>query len=69
MAAKKWIVLPGGRIVRWKGARAGSRQIVPPRWYRNSLNRRDRVLARRAVAVGQDRTYPYVHPHSAGWYW
>jgi hypothetical protein len=69
MAAKKWIILPGGRIKRWKQARACNRDIVPPRWFRNNLNRRDRRRARIAIGNGLDRTYPFVHPHTAGWYW
>ena len=69
MASKKWIVLPGGAIKRWKAARAGDRQVVPPRWYRIRLNRRDRRAASRQIARGLDQTYPYVHPHTAGWYW
>jgi hypothetical protein len=69
MASKKWIILPGGRVKRWKQARATKRQIVPPRWYRNSLNRRDRRLARAAVRTDRDQRYPHVHPHCAGWFW
>jgi hypothetical protein len=69
MAVRKWIVLPGGRIKRWKQARADNRAIVPPRWYRNHLNRRDRRLATRAIAHGMDQPYPHIHPHTAGWYW
>ena len=69
MASKKWIVLPGGRVKRWKQARAENRQIVPPHWFRNQLNRRDRRRALRAIATGADQAYPHVHPHTGSWYW
>lgn len=69
MAAKKWIALLGGRIKRWKKARTTRREIVSPHWFRNSLNSKDRRKSQRAVALGMDQTYPFVHPHTASWYW
>jgi hypothetical protein len=69
MASKKWIVLPGGRIKRWKRARTDVRQLVPPHWYRNRLNRRERRRSWRAVFRGDAHAYPYVHPREANWYW
>jgi hypothetical protein len=43
MARKKWIVIPGGRIKRWKKSESVSgcwfSRRVPPHWYRNHLDR------------------------------
>jgi hypothetical protein len=69
MASKRWMVLSSGRIKRWKQTRASDRQIVPPHWFRNALNRKDRRKARGAIALGADQMYPFVHPHTASWYW
>lgn len=69
MAAQKWIVLPGGRVKRWKRARTAKRQTVPPRWYRNRLNRRERRRAWHALFRGDAHAHPYLHPREASWYW
>ena len=74
MAAKKWLRLPGGRSKRWKKSRTDTRpdrtrEGVPPHWYRNTLNRRERRRVSRAVFRGEAEARPYVHPREAGWYW
>ena len=70
MAKRTWIVLPGGRPKRWKAsATRGSWGGVPPRWYRNTLNRRERRRARKAKNRGTVERFPYVHPREAPWYW
>lgn len=70
MACRKWAVLPGGRIKRWKAsARPNLWGGVPPHWYRNVLNRKERRRVRRALHLGEAERFPYVHPSSAGWYW
>lgn len=70
MAKRRWKALPGGRIKRWK-ASATSKGWggVPPRWYRNQLNRRERRRARIAIRLGTAEALPYVHPREAPWYW
>lgn len=73
MANTKWKVLPGGRIKRWKKSESerGCRftRGVPPRWYRNTLNRRERRRAAEALHRGSVERFPYVHPREAPWYW
>lgn len=71
MASKKWVVLPGGRIKRWKESRHGCRWIsrVPPHWYRNHLNRTERRRARLALHRGVEADRFFVHPRVASWYW
>ena len=69
MASKKWIVLPGGRITRWKRARTRKSDRTPPHAYRNMLNRRERRRAWRAVFNGDAHAHPYVHPGEASSYW
>jgi hypothetical protein len=74
MASKKWITLPGGRIKRWKKSRTESRpgwggSRVPPRWYRNLFNRKERRRCREALGLGHGEARPYVHPRKAAWYW
>lgn len=78
MAAQRWIVLPGGRPMRWKKSRADARpgilttrfvRQVPPHWYRNTLNRRERRRARWAIICGDAHAGPHVHAHTAAWYW
>lgn len=70
MATKKWIVLPGGRIKRWnRSRRSRGWGGVPPHWYRNRLNRRERRRARKALKLGTAQAFPYVHPREAPWYW
>ena len=54
MAAKKWMVLPGGRIKRWRRARTDVRQLVPPHWYRNRQHER-----RSASKCSRLRSTPY----------
>jgi hypothetical protein len=78
MAAKKWIRLPGGVWKRWtkshnddrpgSGATGFGRQ-VPPHWYRNVLNRRERRRAARALYRGEAHAAHHVHPRVAQWYW
>jgi hypothetical protein len=70
MATRSWIVLPGGRIKRWNVSKAKeSWGGVPPRWYRNTLNRKERRQTREAIRRGVGERFPYVHPREAGWYW
>ena len=73
MARKKWVVIPGGRIKPWKKSESESRcwfsHQVPPHWYRNHLNRRERRRSKQAMFRGREAGYPYVHPREAGWYW
>src|SRR5581483_12171828 len=58
MAAKKWLRLPGGLVKRWKKSGgddrpSGAVDQVPPHWYRNRLNRRERRRVFRAVHRGE----------------
>jgi hypothetical protein len=78
MASRKWVELPGGALKRWKKSEsefrpgAGTARFtrqVPPHWYRNVLNRRDRRRARVAMHRGEAEPWPYVHPRAAPWYW
>lgn len=77
MATKKWIVLPGGRVKRWKKSRCEDRPggwtsgywPCPPHWYRNSLNRKERRAARRSIRRGEETARFHVHPRVAPWYW
>ena len=73
MARKKWVVIPGGRIKRWKKSEGESRswfsRRVPPHCYRNHLNRRERRCAKQAMLRGREAGHPHVHPREAGWYW
>lgn len=72
MATKKWKVLPGGRLVRWKQAegeyRLPWRKRVEPRRVRNALNRRERRRAAEAIFRGDVEARPYIHPHEANTY-
>ena len=78
MAVRKWTSVPGGRPKHWKKSRGDTRpgwattqfgRQVPPHWYRNTLNRRERRRVFRAVARDEAERWPYVHPREAGWYW
>ncbi|MDQ3798473.1 MAG: hypothetical protein M3384_03395 [Acidobacteriota bacterium] len=75
MAKKKWIVLPGGRIKRWKKTNDKPKKYfwsangVPPHWYRNQLNRRERRKIKSAISKREAHRFPYIHPRIAGWYW
>lgn len=78
MAVRRWRRNPGGRLVRWAKSRGDERpgwgttrfsHWVPPHWYRNTLNRRERRRARAALHGGQEAGRPLVHPRAAGWYW
>jgi hypothetical protein len=74
MAATKWREVPGGRLKRWKKSHGDTRPMryidnVPPRWYRNMLNRRERRRVSRAMHRGDVEARPYVHPREAGWFW
>jgi hypothetical protein len=78
MASKKWILVPGNRSKRWKKSRNDWRpgcgttrftKQVPPHWYRNELNRRERRRLYRALHRGQADHCFYVHPRTASWYW
>jgi hypothetical protein len=78
MSKKKWKTLPGGRAKRWKKSRSDFRpgggttrfvRAVPPHWYRNMLNRRERRRSRTAILCGAAGRAPYVHPREAAWYW
>lgn len=71
MAKKKWVVIPGGRIKRWKKSEHGCDWIdqVPPHWYRNYLNRKERRRSKQALFNGDECGFPHVHPREAAWYW
>ena len=70
MAQRRWKTLPGGRVKRWKASSQGCEWLgVPPRWYRNRLNRRERRRSRAAIIRGKGEATPYVHPREAPWYW
>ena len=70
MAQRVRIVLPGGRIKRWKSSKQKKRWTgVPPRAYRNELNRRERRKVKRAVRLGSAHAAPYVHPREGALYW
>jgi hypothetical protein len=70
MARRKWIMLPGGRIKRRKASACPNIWGgVPPHWYRNMLNRKERRRVRRALQRGEAERFPYIHPSGAGWYW
>jgi hypothetical protein len=78
MASTKWVRLPGGRWKRWKKSRSDDRpgvattwfvNQVPPHWYRNVMNRRERRRLARALFRGEAHAGPYVHPRVAAWHW
>lgn len=70
MAKRTWKVLPGGRIKRWKASSQGRDwRRAPPRWYRNTLNRRERRRSKAAIKRRDAERAPYVHPRVASWYW
>jgi hypothetical protein len=78
MASTKWIRLPGGRWKRWKKSRTDDRpgscttcfaRQVPPHWYRNVWNRRERRWTARALNRGEVHAGPHVHPRVAAWFW
>lgn len=78
MASQRWCVRPGGRIVRYRKSHSDYRpgggmtrfpHQVPPHFYRNMLNRRERRRVRRSIAHGDAEPRPYVHPREAAWYW
>ena len=71
MAKKKWITVSGGGIKCWKRSERGCcyGYGVPPHWYRNCLNRRERRKSRQAILKGEAHCFPYIHPSTANWYW
>ena len=78
MASQKWRVRPGGRIVRYRKSRSDNRpggcttvfaRQVPPHFFRNMFNRRERRRVRRSIGRGDAEPLPYVHPREAAWYW
>lgn len=73
MARKKWVIIPGGRIKGWKKSESESgcwfSHRVPPHWYRNHLNRKERRRSKQAMFRGREAGHPIVHPREAGWYW
>lgn len=75
MAKKKWILLSEGRIKRWKKTNDKPRKCfwstkgVPPHWYRNHLNRRERRKSKIALIKENAHRFPYIHPRVASWYW
>ncbi len=73
MARKQWIVIPGGRIKRWKKIESESgacfARQVPPHWYRNYLDRKERRRSKEAMHNGSEYGFPHVHPREADWYW
>jgi len=73
MAKEKCVVIPGGRIKRWKKSETEHgcyfAKRVPPHWYRNHLNRKERRRAKTAISKGTAHCFSCVHPREAGWYW
>jgi hypothetical protein len=70
MAQRRWKVLPGGRIKRWKASTSQRTWLgVPPRWFRNMYTRKERQRAKAAIKRGKVEPTPYVHPREAAWYW
>ena len=70
MAQRSWRILPGGRIKRWQSNSQGCEWLgVPPRWYRNIYNRRERRRSQAAIKRGECEPWPYAHPREAAWYW
>jgi hypothetical protein len=70
MATRTWIVLPGGRLKKWSASHTpGIWGGVPPRWYRNLLNRKERRRVNRAIQSRSAERHPYVNPREAPWYW
>lgn len=70
MARRRWKILPGGRIKRWKASSHGRDWMgVPPHWFRNICNRRERRRSHSAIVQGSAEAIPYVHPREAAWYW
>jgi hypothetical protein len=64
------MVLPGGRLKKWRASRTPRTWGgVPPRWYRNVLNRKERRRLHRAIQNESAECHPYVHPREAPWYW
>ena len=78
MAKRVWRALPGGRPARWRKSQGDFRpgwcttrfvHQVPPHWYRNWLNRKERQRARLALETGREAGWCFVHPRGAGWFW
>jgi len=70
MARRRWKVLPGGRIKRWKASSRGRTWLgVPPWWFRNMYTKKERQRSRTAIKRGDVEARPYVHPREAAWYW
>jgi hypothetical protein len=74
MAKQRWIILPGGKIKRWKISESElkskiSISAVPPHWYRNHLNRKERRRSKIAIFRGETDVRWFVHPREASWYW
>ena len=72
----KWIILPGGRIKRWRKSRTDdrpgwgvSRLRTVPRGERNLLNRQERRRYAEALSCGRAEVVPYVHPRKAASDW
>ena len=72
MAKNKWKVISGGRIKRWKKSESESScrwmKRVPPHWYRNYLNRKERSRFKKALFNGTEHSFPFV-AKEASWYW
>lgn len=52
MAKRRWKVLPGGGIKRWKASTTSEGWGgVPPRWHRNQLNRSERRARQRLIRL------------------
>lgn len=76
MAKKKWTVLPGGRVKRWKADRTGLKTLrtcrgfgAPPKHHIKELHRRERQQVRQAIKNRQAVAATYVHPKAGKWYW
>lgn len=69
MARRIWIEDSNGKIKLWKKSKRKTWGCVPPHWYRNYLNRRERRKSKAALKKGRAHRFPYIHPRVASWYW
>lgn len=68
MAAKKWMVLPGGRPKRWKATRTCNFQCQAPKWVRKLLNQKRRAEAKSRLVQGKPDKIRRQRK-DAGWYY
>lgn len=77
MASKKWMVLPGGRVTRWKKSDSDRRPgrwyppmyKTPPKWLCKQLHKIERQEVRLAICRGEAEPCYYVHPTDGANYW